>query len=89
MARIAFINEDLFFRLGVALIIALLKEHNHVCEVFLERGKKDLLKSVEEFSPDILAFSCTSGEHNWVIETAKKLKKRLNTIPRRSRIQLQ
>ena len=77
MARIAFINEDLFFRLGVALIIALLKKHNHVCEVFLERGERDLLKKVEEFSPDILAFSCTSGEHNWVIETAKKLKKRL------------
>lgn len=26
-------------------------------------------------SPDIIGFSCTTGEHNWVLEVAKKIKK--------------
>lgn len=78
MARIAFINEDSFFRCGVASIIAVLKKNGHQCDVFLEKEEKDLLSAVGGFSPDVLAFSCTSGEHNWVMKTAGNLKKRLN-----------
>ncbi|HYN44754.1 MAG TPA: radical SAM protein [Candidatus Limnocylindrales bacterium] len=80
MAKIAFINDDSFFRCGVSSIIAVLKKHGHDCEIFLEKyeGEGHLLESVKKYSPDILAFSCTSGEHNWVIKTAKNLKEILN-----------
>jgi len=78
MAKIAFVNDDVYFRCGVASIIAVLKKNGHTCEIFLEKYEDDLLCSVKKYSPDVLAFSCTSGEHNWVIRTAGNLKKLLN-----------
>jgi anaerobic magnesium-protoporphyrin IX monomethyl ester cyclase len=74
MTRIAFINEDVFFRCGVASLIATAKTHGHKCEIFLAKAEENLSGAVKAFQPDLLAFSCTSGEHNWVVSTAASLK---------------
>lgn len=71
--KVAFINQDMFFRIGVASLIAVLKQKDHTCEIFLENGEENFYKSIENYSPDLIAISCTSKEHGWVLKTIKKL----------------
>lgn len=82
MARIAFVQNITYEYLGVMYISAMLKQHNHQVEVFLEhgQGEEKLLAEVIAFKPDVVGFPCTTGVHLWALKFAGLLKDRCKIL---------
>jgi len=78
--KIAFLQNLWHEYVGIVYMASLLKKHGHSCEVFIEGGEKDLIKSILKYNPDIIGFPCTTGSHQWGMSLAKKLKKKLNFV---------
>lgn len=73
MARVAFI-QSLFFELaGIQSISALLKANGHSVDLFID-SKKNIIKELKEFKPDICGFSCLTEDYKWVSEIARAIK---------------
>ncbi len=78
MARIAFIQRFWFEFMGTMYISALLKQHNHHVELFIEGGEDDIVGTLRAYNPDIIGIYCTTGEHRWACSMLLKLKKALS-----------
>ena len=77
MTKVLFLQRDPTVYIGVMIISAVLKREGHQCAVLIENMEKDFMGSILHYSPDLVAFSCTTGLHRWVIETAKKIKEKI------------
>jgi len=80
MVRIAFLQQDAFFRPGIASLISVLKENDHKCKIFIRNNEADFqsfFNKIRNFNPEIIGFSCTTGEYLWAKEVAKIIKKKL------------
>lgn len=74
--NVVFIQETGYYEsLGVMYISAFLKRAGHTTTLLIACEEKDLIGRIRKLSPDLLAFSCTSDMHNWVIRTASLCKK--------------
>jgi anaerobic magnesium-protoporphyrin IX monomethyl ester cyclase len=80
MSRIAFLQSFWFEFLGPMYISACLKARGHQVELFLGRGDSRFVDEVVRFQPDVIAFSCSSGSHQWAGETAGAIKKRIPVL---------
>ncbi len=76
--RIAFIQNFLGQHFGIMYISALLKEHHHTAEVFIEGLEKELIKSLCDSRPDIVGFTLITGEGGWVKNRARQIKEVLD-----------
>lgn len=75
--KIVFYQRDSFIKMNIEQLSAILKEKGHECDLFIESGERNFLNSVLNSDADLLAFSCTSGEENWVLNTVAKIKKEM------------
>lgn len=73
MSKIAFIQGLHIPNLGIMYLSSFLKFKGHQSKVFLG-SYKNILENLEEFCPDIIAFSCMSGEKSWLYSTVKVIK---------------
>ena len=72
MARIAFVQNILFEYLGLMYISSWLKSNGHECEIFIKLGSDEsLAKDVIRYSPQVTAFPCLTGNHNWCLSWQK------------------
>jgi len=76
--KLLFVQSDPFAWTGKMYISAVLKKAGHQCDVVIEPAEKDLIKSIKDISPNIVAFSATTGVHHWALEKAKEIKEKLN-----------
>lgn len=72
--KVVFLQKDSFVKLAVEYLSAALKADGHQCDVFIESGERHFLKSALESSADLFAFSCTTGEEDWVSATSAKIR---------------
>ena len=80
MIRVAFLQDFWFEFIGPMYISAVLKREGYMCEMFMEKGEKDLWGSLVRFAPDIVGFSCSCGGHKWSLEMAQRLKETLKIV---------
>lgn len=73
MAKIVFLQNIEREFLGIMHISALLKSQGHYCYV-LVGSDKELIRGLEQMSPDIIAFSCMSFQYGWVNNISKIIK---------------
>jgi anaerobic magnesium-protoporphyrin IX monomethyl ester cyclase len=78
MTRVLFIQDFAHEYFGVMYLSAFLKKHGHQCDVIIEQAEKDWVKAVDEFCPDIIAFSVLTGSYKWAVEKSIFLKGRFN-----------
>jgi len=78
--KVTFLQKDSFVKLAIAQLSAVLKKNGHACDVIIESGEKKFLGSVLESRADLFAFSCTTGEEQWVQDIALKIRKH-SSIP--------
>jgi anaerobic magnesium-protoporphyrin IX monomethyl ester cyclase len=76
MAKVIFIQDIVYEYFGVMYISAYLKQHGHECDVVIEHADKNWLKKIEEFDPDIIAFSVLTGSYKWAVSKAAFLKEK-------------
>lgn len=74
MAKIAFIQEGIYENLGIMQLSAVLKKGDHDVLLLIDSMEKNVLASLKEFRPDIIAFSVITGSHLRVYENIKKIK---------------
>ena len=76
--KIAFVQNFLGPHFGIMYISAVLKQNGHSVDVFIEGMHGNLIKDLCDFKPDIVGFTCITGEHRWVERTALEIKKHLD-----------
>ena len=74
MVKVAFIQDELRTRDGIMILSAVLKKAGHKTSVFSKEGEKDLIKSVLEYDPYIIALSSSTYEHKIMIKIANQIK---------------
>lgn len=80
--KILFLHENnIEESLGVANLAAMLKSGGHECDVLFQQAEgRNFLKAVEEYHPDVIAFSCSTGRHVWANRIAGQIKSSLNVL---------
>jgi anaerobic magnesium-protoporphyrin IX monomethyl ester cyclase len=78
MAKILFLQNIPFEYMGPMYLSALLKKHGHHCHLLILSEHKNYLHEIAEYDPDLIAFSTMTGPHNWVLKTAKAIKRNIN-----------
>lgn len=83
MVKVAFVQKTFYSYFGTMSISAVLKKNGHETELFMEFHEKDIVDAIKNSKPDVVAFSCltATGEFEWAVETAKKLKRILPDVP--------
>ena len=71
-------STGLYERLGIMHIASELKKHNHQVSLIKTEGlsHEKIEDMVTRISPEVLAFSTMTGEHNYYINLNEKLKKK-------------
>jgi radical SAM superfamily enzyme YgiQ (UPF0313 family) len=72
--KVAFLQKDSFVKIAIEQLSAVIKHNGHECELFIESGERNFLRSALQSKADIFAFSCTTGGEYWVTSTAEQLK---------------
>lgn len=74
MSRVAFIVKPFQVELlGIAYLAAVLKNKGHDC--LLIRTDKDMSNDLTTFNPQVLAYSSTTGQHNYYLKLNREIKK--------------
>jgi anaerobic magnesium-protoporphyrin IX monomethyl ester cyclase len=77
MAKVAFIQHVWHTYTGTMSLGAFLAAKGHACSVFVADKEGDLQKALENYDPDLLAFSCLTGGHQTALASADQLKSHL------------
>jgi anaerobic magnesium-protoporphyrin IX monomethyl ester cyclase len=78
MAKVLFLQNIPFEYMGPMYLSALLKQHGHRCRLIILSEHKNYLDEINEYNPDLIAFSTMTGPHSWVLKTADRIKKNFN-----------
>lgn len=73
--RVAFIQNITEQLLGYMHMASFLQQHNHECSVFVDNFEKNIFKKLKEYRPDILGFSCITGNLRWGLNLIREYKK--------------
>lgn len=76
--KILFIQQTPFINIGIITTSAYLKSKNYETDLIIDNVEKNTIKKILKINPDIIAFSCTTGLHTWVLNIAKKIKREKN-----------
>ncbi len=76
--KMVFIQNLLSPHFGIMYISSVLKQNGHLTDVFIEGLHKDIVKDICDAKPDIVGFTCITGEHRWVEKRVAEIKKYLD-----------
>lgn len=73
-------STGLYERLGIMHIASMLKQHHHQVKILKTEGlsQERIEALIARFSPQVLAFSTMTGEHNYYLNLNKKIKERFD-----------
>jgi len=73
--KILFLQNFWHEHIGTMCLAGVLKSRGHSAAVAIGKNFENLKDRIRDYSPDILCFSCTTGEHLWALDVASKAKK--------------
>ena len=76
MAKLLFLQNIEYEFLGPMYIASNARTHGHEVRLCLGSAIADFQKTIEEFQPDLFAFSIMTGSHGWARDLSKELKQR-------------
>ncbi len=76
--KIVFVQNFYGFNFGVMYLSAILKKHGYETDVFIGGLHKNIVKEICEAKPDIVGFTCITGDHRWAEKIALEIKKKIN-----------
>ena len=73
--KVLFLQDNgLSESLGICTLSAILKLGGHDVQLLIEREEKDLAGEMRRIDPDIVGFSCTTGQHWHALQMAQRVK---------------
>jgi len=76
--KMVFIQNLSLSHFGITYISAVLKRRGYLTDVFVEGLHKDIVEDVCRARPDIVGFTCITGDHQWVGKKAAEIKRYLD-----------
>lgn len=73
--KISFAQNFLGPHFGIMYLSAILKKAGHNTEVFIEDLDKNIVQKIANSKPDIVGFTCITGEHQWAQRKILEIKK--------------
>lgn len=73
--KIIFVQNFIGFHFGIMYLSAILKKNGYETAVFIGGLHNDVVKDICEAKPDLIGFTCITGEHRWVKRIAVEIKK--------------
>jgi len=73
--KISFVQNFLGPHFGIMYLSAVLKEKGHNADVFIEDLDKNIIQKIIDSKPDIVGFTCITGEHKWAQKRILEIKK--------------
>lgn len=73
--KISFAQNFLGPHFGIMYLSAILKKNGHDVDVFIEDLDKNIVQKIFESKPDIIGFTCITGEHQWAQRKILEIKK--------------
>ena len=80
MAKILFIQEDEWHKLGFMYLSGTLKKHGHDVDLVIGSKLGDVESVIRSFQPDVVGFSIMTGDHHWAVNMASKIKAEFDII---------
>lgn len=77
--KILFISYSGFVSFGMMQLSSVLKKAGFSASLIIPRNNQELIKEINQTQPDLIAFSCTTGIHNWALDKARIIKEKFNT----------
>jgi anaerobic magnesium-protoporphyrin IX monomethyl ester cyclase len=74
MAKILFVQEEHWQRLGIMYLSGTLKKQGHQVDLAISADYKDVKSALIKFKPDAVGFSIMTGDHHWAADMASKIK---------------
>ncbi len=71
--RVLFLQRVWTENLGPMYLSAAAKQAGHDCHLIIEDSKPDN-RAIKEYSPDVIAFSITTGAHQWALKRAESIR---------------
>ena len=65
MAKILFIQEDEWPKLGIMYLSGTLKKHGHEVDIVVGSEFEEIEPCLRSFQPDVVGFSIMTGDHHW------------------------
>lgn len=73
--KMVFVQNFLGPHFGIMYLSAILKEKGYNTDVFIEDLDKNIVQKITKSKPDIIGFTCITGEHQWVHRRILEIKK--------------
>lgn len=80
MLKILFLQSDATEYIGIMSISALLKQNGIYPDILIARDVSKIMDYIDEYRPQIVAFSCMTPQAPWAIETASAVKARFKCL---------
>ncbi len=74
MAKVVFLQDFWFEYLGPIYLTEVLEQAGHTVEAIVEPNLRKLTRKLSSRRPDVVAFYCTTGTHQWVLSAAQLAK---------------
>jgi len=71
---------DITDPMGIMSLIASVKQNGHEADLLLTNLEKDLFAAVEDYRPDVIGFSLTSGSEDYYLELIRRLRRRVDFL---------
>ena len=75
--KLLLLQQYKFTALGPMYISSYLKSRGHQCSLLIEPLEKDFLKAIIDEKPDLIGFQVFTGQHQWALQWASKIKETL------------
>ena len=80
MAKILFIQEDEWPKLGIMYLSGTLKKHGHEVDIVVGSEFEEIEPCLRSFQPDVVGFSIMTGDHHWGASIACKIKAQFDVV---------
>ena len=80
MAEIVFFQNIYYECQGPMSIAAVLKENGHTCHAVIANKEEIFLNALNKLNPDVVGFSCLTGNHKWDLKLAGLVKENSRAI---------
>lgn len=74
MAKLLFVQNIWAECLGTMSLSAVVTQAGHECRLSIPRSRRQLLREIREYAPDVIGLSCVSAHYAWALASARLIK---------------
>ncbi|MHA1132270.1 MAG: B12-binding domain-containing radical SAM protein, partial [Candidatus Helarchaeota archaeon] len=78
--KVLFLQNNFFGNYAIMLLSAVLKKAGHQCDLLIDAFEENIVEKTLKLNPDIIAFSITSPEREWMVKRGREIRKKFKKL---------